>query len=91
MHARQGGAREVHQIGEGHVPSMRNCSDVCCRNKRNLCSGSWPPPRMMFADYVVLCVREKDVLGLELEKWREALEKRGIKESRATTEYMYPN
>ena len=24
MHARQGGAREVDQTGEGHVPSMRN-------------------------------------------------------------------
>ena len=23
VHARQGGAREVHQTGEGHVPSMR--------------------------------------------------------------------
>ena len=28
VHARQGGAREVHQTGEGHVPS-RNCSEVC--------------------------------------------------------------
>ena len=22
------GAREVHQTGEGHVPSMRNCCEV---------------------------------------------------------------
>ena len=27
----------------------------------------------MFAVDVVLCAREKDVLGLELEQWREAL------------------
>ncbi len=27
----------------------------------------------MFADDVVLCAREKDVLELELEQWREAL------------------
>ena len=27
------GAREVHQTGEGHAPSMRNGSEVCCRNK----------------------------------------------------------
>ena len=45
---------------------------------------------MMFADDVVLCAREKelDVLEVELEQWREALEKRGMKVSRAKTEYM---
>ena len=44
--------------------------------------------QMMFADDVVLCAREKDVLESELEQWREALEKRGMKVSRAKTEYM---
>ena len=34
---------------------------------------------MMFPDDVVLCAREKDVMELELEQWREALEKIGIK------------
>ena len=34
---------------------------------------------IMFADDVVLCAREKCVLELELEQWREALKKRGIK------------
>ena len=48
MHARQGGAREVDQTGEGHVPSMGNCSEVCCRNKRTLCSGSWTSPMIRF-------------------------------------------
>ena len=38
----------------------------------------------MFADDVVLCAREKDQLELELEQWMEALEKRGMKVSRAT-------
>ena len=74
-----GGAREVHQIGEGHVPSMPNCSEV---------EAHW---QMMFADDVVLCAREKDLLELELEPRREALEKRGIKVSRAKTEYMCLN
>ena len=37
------------------------------------------PWQMMFAYDVVLCTREKDVLELELEQWREALEKRGMK------------
>ena len=46
---------------------------------------------MMFADDVVLCAREKDVLELELEQWREALEKRGMKVSRAKPEYMCLN
>ena len=31
--------------------------------------------QIMFAVDVVLCAREKDVLDLELEQWREALEK----------------
>ena len=46
---------------------------------------------MMFTDDVVLCAREKDVLELELEQWREAMEKRGMKVSRAKTEYMFLN
>ena len=37
------------------------------------------PWQMMFADDVVLCVREKDVLELELEQWREGWEKRAMK------------
>ena len=34
-----------------------------------------------FANYVALGAMEKDVLELELEHWREALEKRGMKVS----------
>ena len=49
------------------------------------------PWQMMFADDVVLCAREKDELELELEQWREALEKIGMKVSRAKTEYMCLN
>ena len=33
---------------------------------------------MMFADDVVLCAKEKDVLELELEQWMESLGKRGM-------------
>ena len=43
------------------------------------------------ADDVVLCVKDKDVLELELEQCGEALEKRGTKVSRAKTEYMCLN
>ena len=49
------------------------------------------PWQMMFADDVVLCARDKNVLELELEQSREALEKRGMKVSRANTEYMCLN
>ena len=49
------------------------------------------PWQMMFADAVVLCARKKDELELELEQWREAFEKRGMKVSRAKTEYMCLN
>ena len=35
------------------VPSMRNCREVCCRNNRNICSGSWPPPRIGFQTFPV--------------------------------------
>ena len=49
------------------------------------------PWQMMFVDDMVLCAREEDVLELELEQWREAWEKRGMKVSRANTEYMCQN
>ena len=49
------------------------------------------PGQIMFADDVMLCIREKDELELELEQWREALEKRGMKVSRAKTEYICLN
>ena len=43
---------------------------------------------MMFADDVVLCCEEKAGLEEDLERWRNALETRGMKLSRAKTEYM---
>ena len=49
------------------------------------------PWQMMFADDVVLYTGEKGVLELELEQCREAMEKRGMKVSRAKTEYMCLN
>ena len=45
----------------------------------------------MFADDMVLYARENDVMELELEQWREALETRGMKVSRAKAEYMCLN
>ena len=46
------------------------------------------PWHMIFADDVVLCSPRKAELEVELEQWREALERRGMKVSKAKTEYM---
>ena len=48
-------------------------------------------PWQMFADDVVLCARDKKELEENLERWRDALEKRGMKISRSKTEYMCLN
>ena len=47
------------------------------------------PWNMLFADDVVLVNETRE--GMELERWREALENRGLKVSRAKTEYICIN
>ncbi|XP_047501618.1 uncharacterized protein LOC125047457 [Penaeus chinensis] len=49
------------------------------------------PWYIMFADDVVLCCEENIELEEDLERWRDRLEKRGMKVSRAKTEYMCLN
>ena len=49
------------------------------------------PTHMMFTDDVALCARRKTCCGWTFEQWRRALEKRGMKVSRAKTEYMCLN
>ena len=49
------------------------------------------PWQMMFADDVVLCATQKVTLEGALEGWRDALETRRLKVSRAKTEYMCLN
>ena len=46
------------------------------------------PWNMMFADDIVICERSREQAETSLERWRDALEKRGMKVSRAKTEYM---
>ncbi|XP_063607578.1 uncharacterized protein LOC134782141 [Penaeus indicus] len=46
---------------------------------------------MMFADDVVLCCEGETELEENLERWRDGLEKREMKVSRAKTEYMCLN
>ena len=67
-------------VGLNHVSAF---SPILCAIMMNSLTENirkearWP---MMFADDVVLCAREKGVLELEMEQWREALEKRGVKD-----------
>ena len=46
------------------------------------------PWNMMFADDIVICSESKEQMERSLEKWRYALERRGLKVSRSKTEYM---
>jgi len=46
------------------------------------------PWTMLFADDIVLIGKTKEEVQRKVEKWREMLEKRGMKVSRSKTEYM---
>ena len=45
----------------------------------------------MFADDIVLCGNTRNEAQQELERWRDALEKRGMKVGRSKTEYFVIN
>ena len=45
----------------------------------------------MFADDIVICSESKEQVERSLERWRYALERRGMKVSRSKTEYMRVN
>ena len=49
------------------------------------------PWSMLFANDVILCSVDKETLEEDLEKWRDALEKRGMRMWRSKTEYMCLN
>ena len=46
------------------------------------------PWSVLYADDIVLCAERRDVLEDKLERWRVALESRGMRISRSKTEYM---
>ena len=46
------------------------------------------PWAMLFADDLVLCDPDREMMELRLERWRECMEKNGLKVSRAKTEHL---
>ncbi|MCI4382174.1 hypothetical protein PGIGA_G00260740 [Pangasianodon gigas] len=49
------------------------------------------PRTMMFADDIVICSESREQVEENLERWRFALERRGMKVSRSKTEYVCVN
>ena len=49
------------------------------------------PWTMMFVDDIVLCSDSRQQVEAELEKWRHALERRGMKVSQSKTKYLCMN
>ena len=46
------------------------------------------PWEMLFADDLVLCDPDREMMELRLERWRECMEKNGLKVGRAKTEHL---
>ena len=59
-------------------------------NPRHVCwvQDEGTPWAMLFADDLVLCDPDREMMKLRLERWRECMEKNGLKVSRAKTEHL---
>ena len=73
----------LHQ-GSALSPFIFNIvMDVITRNVRETV-----PWTILYADDIVLCAERREDLEIKLERWRAALEERGMRISRSKTEYM---
>ena len=50
-----------------------------------------PPCSMMFADDIMLVIESREEIEQDLERWRNSLERRGMKVRRTETEYLCAN
>ena len=49
------------------------------------------PWAMLFANDLVLCDPDREMMELRLARWRECMDKNGLKVSRAKTEHLATN
>ncbi|MCJ8734931.1 hypothetical protein PDJAM_G00241020 [Pangasius djambal] len=82
-------------VAEKYVRVVQDSGDVCCRSDRGVQSGGGTASgigyTMMFADDIVICSESRLQVEENLERWRFALERRGMKVTRSKTEYMCVN
>ncbi|KAL1279411.1 hypothetical protein QQF64_026084 [Cirrhinus molitorella] len=75
------------------VPIFKNKGDVqnCSNYQLSEEVRQESPWTMMFADDIVICSESREQVEANLERWRFALERRGMRVSRSKTEYMCVN
>ncbi|KAK3521097.1 hypothetical protein QTP86_016197 [Hemibagrus guttatus] len=86
---KSGVAEKYVRVVQDMYERSRTVGEVCCscqrRSDRSLLG------QMMFADDIVICSESREQVEENLERWRFALERRGMKVSRSKTEYMCVN
>ncbi|KAK3558989.1 hypothetical protein QTP86_000117 [Hemibagrus guttatus] len=91
---------DVRLAGVWNSPRGGRAGAGCCRNSPPLATvmdqlseevRQESPWTMMFADDIVICSESREQVEENLERWRFALERRGMKVSRSKTEYISVN
>ena len=82
-------SKVVFNVYERTVNRFRTCPTGTCPSESETCRVIWDCwGRMLFADDLVFCDPDGEMMELRLEKWRECMEKNGLKVSRANTEHQ---